>query len=233
MRKIIFILGCLFLSGCSRLFNTIQLDTLMSQKIETNALDISSNYNGIVSVDTIKDISIKAVNSYLQKSLQLDNVAIAVQFYESETMENLILEWKHKPYLFSFSEEVIDSLNDELSEGIFIVEMKGETYDYQVILTASSGELLEIDDCSKGTRFSDGDKVEVEEVIAMCQNYIEMVMGINPDTLSFEIGSSDFSNNYELTYYDKQTKEQSFLLEVNPYTLRIVRCSLGFWSTLN
>ena len=205
----------------------------MSQKIETNALDISSNYNGIVSVDTIKDISIKAVNSYLQKSLQLDNVAIAVQFYESETMENLILEWKHKPYLFSFSEEVIDSLNDELSEGIFIVEMKGETYDYQVILTASSGQLLEIDDCSKGTRFSDGDKVEVEEVIAMCQNYIEMVMGINPDTLSFEIGSSDFSNNYELTYYDKQTKEQSFLLEVNPYTLRIVRCSLGFWSTLN
>ncbi|MEE0428184.1 MAG: hypothetical protein UDF80_10055, partial [Turicibacter sp.] len=175
MRKIIFILGCLFLSGCSRLFNTIQLDTLMSQKIETNALDISSNYNGIVSVDTIKDISIKAVNSYLQKSLQLDNVAIAVQFYESETMENLILEWKHKPYLFSFSEEVIDSLNDELSEGIFIVEMKGETYDYQVILTASSGQLLEIDDCSKGTRFSDGDKVEVEEVIAMCQNYIEMV----------------------------------------------------------
>ena len=107
MRKIIFILGCLFLSGCSRLFNTIQLDTLMSQKIETNALDISSNYNGIVSVDTIKDISIKAVNSYLQKSLQLDNVAIAVQFYESETMENLILEWKHKPYLFSFSEEVL------------------------------------------------------------------------------------------------------------------------------
>ena len=173
------------------------------------------------------------MNSYLQKSLQLDNVAIAVQFYESETMENLILEWKHKPYLFSFSEEVIDSLNDELSEGIFIVEMKGETYDYQVILTASSGQLLEIDDCSKGTRFSDGDKVEVEEVIAMCQIYIEMVMGINPDTLSFEIGSSDFSNNYELTYYDKQTKEQSFLLEVNPYTLRIVRCSLGFWSTLN
>lgn len=79
-----------------------------------------------------------------------------------------------------------------MSEGIFIVEMKGETYDYQVILTASSGQLLEIDDCSKGTRFSDGDKVEVEEVIAMCQNYIEMVMGINPDTLSFEIGSSDF-----------------------------------------
>ena len=25
----------------------------------------------------------------------------------------------------------------------------------------------------------------------------------------------------------------NFLLEVNPYTLRIVRCSLGVWSTLN
>lgn len=233
MRKVAFIVGCLLLSGCSHLFNTIQPDTLMSQKIETNSSNVSSSYNGIVSVDTIKDVSIKAVNSYLQKSLQLDNVAIVVQFYEAETMENLISEWKHKPYLFSFSEEVVNSLNDELSEGIFIVEMKGDTYDYQVILTASTGQLLEIDDWSKGTRFTDGDKVEVEDIIAMCQNYIEMIMGINPNTLTFEIGMSDFSNNYELIYYDKQTKEQSFLLEVNPYTLRIVRCSFGFWSTLN
>lgn len=233
MRKMIFIIGCLLLSGCSHLFNVIQLDTLMSQKIETNTSNTSSNYTGIVSVDTIKELSIKAVNTYLQKSLKPDEAGIVVQFYEADTMENLIAEWKHKPYMFSFSDKVIDSLDKELADGIFIVELKGETYDYQVILAASTGQLLEIDDWSKGTRFSEGEKVEVEDMLAMCHNYIDMIMGIDPQTLSFEISSSDFSNNYELSYYDKQTKEESFLLEVNPYTLQIIRCSFGFWATLS
>lgn len=233
MRKMIFIIGCLLLSGCSHLFNVIQLDTLMTQKIETNTSNTSSNYTGIVSVDTIKELSIKAVNTYLQKSLKPDEAGIVVQFYEADTMENLIAEWKHKPYMFSFSDKVIDSLDKELADGIFIVELKGETYDYQVILAASTGQLLEIDDWSKGTRFSEGEKVEVEDMLAMCHNYIDMIMGIDPQTLSFEISSSDFSNNYELSYYDKQTKEESFLLEVNPYTLQIIRCSFGFWATLS
>lgn len=225
--------GVLMLSACSNPFNKIQLDTLMTKEINISETDSLAQYTGVLSVDTIKELSVNAVNTYLNQNIALDQSSIVVQFYESKTMETMIAELIRKPYSFSYSNQIINQLNEELVDGIFMVSVKNGEQSYRTILGGSSGQILEVSNQIKeGFAYRD-EPLSRSNVLQVGNQYVRNVIGADPNAFVVDCFQPYFSHDYELYYHDVVSNEVIFMLEINPWINEVIRCSFGIWALLN
>lgn len=234
MKKVSLILFVvLMLSACSSPFNKIQLDTLMTKEINISETDSLAQYTGVISVDTIKELSVNAVNTYLNQNIALDQSSIVVQFYESKTMETMITELIRKPYSFSYSNQIIDRLNEELVDGIFMVSIKNAEQSYRTILGGSSGQILEVSNQSKEAFAYRDEELSKFNVLQIGNQYVRNVIGADPSAFIVDCFKPSFSHDYEVYYRDVVSNEVIFMLEISPWINEVIRCSFGIWALLN
>lgn len=75
MKKFVLIILCMvFATGCDRWFDTIQKDTVMVKKLPKEQQSSEVEYEGILSQDTVKTLSLNAVNKYFGERLAKEEI---------------------------------------------------------------------------------------------------------------------------------------------------------------
>ncbi|MCQ6559781.1 hypothetical protein [Paenibacillus mendelii] len=137
----------LLLTGCSGFYTSIPKDTVMVKKIiqETPADEVE--YNGVLSEETVKTLSISAVNKYYSHNLSLDDIEFEGFSMDQAQIKELLAKntkdlYGEQGFLVEFKTQL-----SKVPSGIYIVAVMNK-YDatdiYNVVMNAKDGDVVAI-----------------------------------------------------------------------------------------
>ncbi|OAB37592.1 hypothetical protein [Paenibacillus glacialis] len=138
-------------TGCGGLFNAIEKDTVMVKKITIEHKSNEVKYEGVLSQDTVKTLSLNAVNKYYNEKLTMDEVQFELMAVDQKKLKELLdkLEYdviKRSKQNQGFKVNSETELN-KIPSGLFYMTLTqsadpNEVYD--IVLNARDGDVIKI-----------------------------------------------------------------------------------------
>ncbi|REK75008.1 hypothetical protein [Paenibacillus paeoniae] len=142
---IIISLMSMTLSGCADFFSGIPKDTVMVKEIPQEKPGDVVEYNGVLSEETVKTLSMNAVNKYFENNLSLDDIQFEMYFMDQQGIKSLLADAtqnvdRERGFLVEYKEPL-----KKVASGIYMATVLN-IYDpsdvYGVVINAKDGEVL-------------------------------------------------------------------------------------------
>lgn len=155
MRKygitVLFTVLITLLTGCQGWFNSVPKDTVMVKNIPQKHQDNELEYEGVLSQDAVKTLSIQAVNTYFNKKLVIDLVQFEIMAIDQNKLKELLkeAEMASQPMQRRTQQKQIPFTSDlsGISGGLYNVTLTSSdapAVAYDIVLNAKDGDILKI-----------------------------------------------------------------------------------------
>ncbi|MCR8642931.1 hypothetical protein NV379_09680 [Paenibacillus sp. N1-5-1-14] len=236
MKKLIVVIVCavfMFLTtGCGELFNAIEKDTVIVKKITKEHKRNEVKYEGVLSQDAVKTLSLNAVNKYFNKKLTMDMAQFEVIAIDQKKLKDLLdkVEYDVDPrpkhnqvFKFDTKTELYKYPN-----GLFYMTLipsadRNEVYD--IVLNAKDGDVIKISKANQIPEVVYNDKrpeVIMDEVIGIANQFIQEKgsylltdLILNEEDIRWGIIS-------EMYYMSKDNQSLSYSIMINSQTKEVV-----------
>lgn len=236
MNRLILVIVCalfMFLTtGCGGLFNAIEKDTVMVKKVTQEHTSNEINYQGVLSQDSVKTLSLNAVNKYFNKKLTMDMVQFELMAIDQKKLKDLLdkVEYgvdsqpKHNQ---EFKFDIKTELN-KFPDGLFYMTLtlsvdRNEVYD--IVLNAKDGDVIKIakvDQISKVTYNDKEPNVIMDEVIEIANQFIQDKGSYPLSDLILDEKGTRWGIIAELYYKSKDNQSLSYSIMINTRTKQVV-----------
>ncbi|WP_018757088.1 hypothetical protein [Paenibacillus terrigena] len=239
MNKLIrMVIGAAFvmvsLTGCEGLFNGIAKDKVMVKKITKEPNTNEVQYEGVLSQDAVKTVSLNAVNKYYDKKLTIDEV----QFNELLAVDQAKLrdlldrvEKKYKSYprvreMFTFKMDTEAEL-DKIPSGLFYVTLIHDANPkevFDIVVNARDGEVLRINIVDQSpVVYNDviSDPL-MDEFIGVANRFIQEKTNESLSQLTFDKKQIRWGIRPELYYLDRTNQELKYSVQFQMATKQVV-----------
>lgn len=226
----------LLLSGCGEFYQPIAKDTVMVKKINQVMPEKKLEYPGVLSEDTVKTLSIDAVNRLFHTNLLLEDWDLEIKASDLQKVKSLLAsitgDTKADP-LSRYASEL-----NAIPNGIcrIIMTKRGNPYvQYIVVLNSKDGDILE------GGRYTGnpsssgrGTRINQEEAISLAKRFLGQFGDVNLEQL--ELGErTDVGNQlYGIIFFqDKETKNTRYVVALDLNTREVISFSKGIMTLLS
>ncbi|HEY2495176.1 MAG TPA: hypothetical protein VGI33_19985 [Paenibacillus sp.] len=155
MNKLKVVIVCaafmILITGCGGFFNAIEKETVMVKKITKEHKSNEVKYEGVLSQDAVKTLSLNAVNKYYNEKLTMDEVQIELLVVDQKKLKDLLdkVEYGVHPRIKQNQEFKVDSKTElnKIPSSLFFMTLTlsadpNEVYD--IVLNARDGDVLKI-----------------------------------------------------------------------------------------
>ncbi|MFF2885805.1 hypothetical protein [Paenibacillus sp. NPDC057967] len=222
-------LASMALSGCAAFYTGIPKDTVMVKKIPEQKPGEEVEYNGVLSEETVKTLSMNAVNKYFEHNLSLDDIMFEMYFMDQQGIKSLLADATlnvkmDREFLVEYKEPL-----KKVASGVYMANVLN-IYDssdvYGVVINAKDGEVLGL---SKVNDLSMVKQKELsrEELESHAHAFVE---GIGEYKLSdLELGDTFYYRGSVEFYYMKKGSDEVVLsVLLNAYTGK----GIGFYKDM-
>ncbi|MBD8497903.1 hypothetical protein [Paenibacillus arenosi] len=236
MNKLNLVVTCVLLmilgTGCQGVFDTIPKETVMVKPIHrTNAAN-EAKYEGVLSQDTVKTLSLNAVNKYFDKKLTLNEIQLEMQIIDQNKFKALISEAEYglipivepAPALEVKRAEVPKrKLNDQTelasySDGLFyttLTKMNDPNEIYDIVLNARDGDVVKAARAGTLRDLSSTSEEDNEKVIALATTFIQEKGSYPLSELSLNEDMIRWGSVVELYYMSKDGDKLMYTVSVD------------------
>lgn len=157
MNKLILVIICvsfiILTTGCQSVFNTIPKDTVMVKKIIRENENMEEEYEGVLSQDAVKTLSLNAVNKYFDEDLTKDELQFELAVIDQNKFKVMLNEAEKglvvTPTGVSAAVPEL-KVNDQIdfasySSGVYYTTLTKPTdpdQGYQIVLNARDGDVI-------------------------------------------------------------------------------------------
>ncbi|MDQ0114858.1 hypothetical protein [Paenibacillus harenae] len=209
------------LAGCGSFYTGISKNTVMVKKTNQEKPDAEVEYGGLLSEDTVKTLSVNAVNKYFGHNLSLDDAMIDTSSLDQQQIKAVLADATSEMdmkqgFLVEYREQLI-----KVAGGIYMSTIinKYDSEDmYGVVMNAKDGEVIGLSKVNIEKRTSsptESKKYKLTEVVGLAEQFIETMGDYEQDALEWD--DSYYLNGYmtELYFKNKETDEVALSLLIN------------------
>lgn len=212
-------LTAMILSGCAGFYSGVSKDTVMVKKIPEQKPDEVVEYNGVLSEETVKTLSMNAVNKYFEHNLSLDDIVFEMFFMDQQGIKTLLADATSnvkmdRGFLVEYKEPL-----KKVASGVYMANVMN-IYDpsdaYGVVINAKDGEVLGISIVTNPSAEKQQKGLSHEELEGIANEFVESLgeyklSDLELDDALYYRGSVEF-------YYIKKNSDEvvlSVLLNAN------------------
>ncbi|UVI28570.1 hypothetical protein [Paenibacillus spongiae] len=227
--------ACLLLTGCSSFYTSIAKDTVMVKKINQEAQPAEVEYNGVLSEDTLRSLSVSAVNSHYGHNLSLEDVQFeGFAMDQAQIKQLLARDGRQYKTDQSFLVEYKTQLA-KVSKGIYILSVMNKynaTDLYNVVMNAADGDVIgisKVDFVKTAVKDKGSRALRLDELAIIAEPFIANMDGYEPDGLELDDTSLYMiGEKTELRYKAKGTDDIVLSLLIDLETRKVT----GFYKDI-
>ncbi|WP_028549859.1 hypothetical protein [Paenibacillus sp. UNC451MF] len=209
------------LTGCQGWFNSIPKDTVMIKKIVQEHKNSEIEYEGVLSQDAVKTLSVQAVDKFLNKKLALDHVQFEIMAVDQNKLKELLKETSQVAgpvVVEGMSQQRMQFTSDiqAITGGLYYVtltssEVPEESYD--IVLNAKNGDVLKILRSYRESRAMS--RYSEKKVFDLTDHFVEEHGSYPLTELTLQLDMTRWGSNVELYYTSKDNKTLKYCVVVN------------------
>ncbi|WP_314587211.1 hypothetical protein [Paenibacillus terrigena] len=221
------------LTGCESIFNGIAKDKVMVKKITKEPDKNEVQYEGVLSQDAVKSVSLNAVNKYFDKKLSIDEVQfgelLAVdQAKLKDLLERVEKKYKSQPrerQMFTFEMDTEAELK-KIPSGLFYVTLihdAGYREVFDIVINARDGEVLRINHVEQSpVVYNDviSDSL-MDEIHGVANRFIQEKMNEPLSQLTFDKKQIRWDYRPEVYYLSKTNQMIKYSVQVQMRTKKV------------
>lgn len=220
----------LTLTGCGSFYSGISKDTVMVKKIPQEKPGEMVEYNGVLSEDTVKTLSVNAVNKYFEHNLSLDDILIEMSFMDQTQIKSLLADATRnvdmeRGFLVEYKEPL-----KKVAGGVYMATMMNK-YDssdvYGVVINARDGEVLGLSKVNMSESSRAEKKLTYEDLTNNADEFVKGMGDYKLNDLQLE-DSFYLRGGVEFYYKNKNSNEVVLSLLVDMSTGQII----GFYKDM-
>lgn len=225
---IIFASFMILVTGCQGVFDTIPKETVMVKQIirvnETN----EAEYEGVLSQDAVKTLSLNAVNKYFDENLTMDEFQFELMVIDQNKFKVLLSEAEYGIVSKVRSAEVPAEvpelkLNDQTefapySGGLYyttLTKLTAPDEVYDIVLNARDGDVIKVVRAGTIRNFSSISEEDKEKAIVLATKFIQDKGSYPLSDLSLNEGVIRWGSVVELYYMSKDGDKLKYAVNVN------------------
>lgn len=223
------------LTGCEGWFNAIPKDKVMVKPIMKENPGIEPEYEGLLSQETAKTLSLQAINKYYEMNVTMDELQFESMYVDQNKLNDLLNSSRQQdePAVYYDGKALVgriqkgpSSLLDQIPRGLYYVTLtqSEKPYEvYDVVLNAKNGDVLKIS--RKGRQQSASQRLTRNAVLDIADRSIVANRFIEKKG-SYPL--SDLTLNQDMTRWDMNGAVEIFYTSKADQTLIYsVTVSLG------
>lgn len=248
MNKISIVIVCLLLmiltTGCGGLFDSIEKDTVMVKKLTAENKNNEVEYEGVLSQEAVKTLSLNAVNKYYDEQLSMDEVQFELMAVDGKKLNDLLLKLEYviepRPSLnqSQTQKEIQEFKPDsekmlkQISGGLFYMTLTKEDDPYEVydlVMNAKDGDVLKIIKLNQKQNGAYSDRFKKDtltETSEIANRFIQEKGSYARSDLTLYENATSWETNWgtvvELFYRSKDKKSLIYSVIVNVRTMQVV-----------
>ncbi|GAV12824.1 hypothetical protein [Paenibacillus sp. NAIST15-1] len=225
MKKWILAFMCMvilmLLTGCEGWFNAIPKDKVMVKQIRKENPGNEPEYEGVLSQETAKTLSLKAINTYYEMNVTMDELRFESMYVDQNKLNDLLNSPRpqEEPVVYYGDKTLPDripegqsSLLDQIPRGLYYVTLTqsvkpNEIYD--VVLNAKDGDIVKIS--RSGGKQNRVQEIARDKVFDIANRFIQ------------EEGSyplTELTLNQDMTRWDRDGEAEVFYTSKDNQTLK-------------
>ncbi|MGO4548509.1 hypothetical protein AB4Z29_27345 [Paenibacillus sp. 2TAB23] len=224
MRKygiiMLFTVSITLLTGCQGWFNSNPKDTVMVKNIPQVHQDNELEYEGVLSQDAVKTLSIQAVNTYFEKKLVIDLVQFEILAIDQNKLKELLneaeitsqpMQRRTQQNQMPFTSEL-----SAISGGLYNVTLTSSdapAVAYDIVLNAKDGDILKIFCSYRETRAVPGESDE--KVFEYADRFIEEYGDYPLSELTKQMNMTRWGPAVEVYYTSKEDKDLKYCVMID------------------
>ncbi|HBU83780.1 MAG TPA: hypothetical protein DEF35_19385 [Paenibacillus sp.] len=226
-------------TGCQGWFNSIPKDTVMIKKIVQEHKNSEIEYEGVLSQDAVKTLSVQAVDKFLNIKLALDHAQFEIMAVDQNKLKELLKETSQiagQVTLEGMSQQRMQFTSDiqAITGGLYYVtltssEVPEESYD--IVLNAKDGDVLKILRSYRGSRAMP--RNSEEKVFDLADRFVEEHGSYPLTELTPQLDMTRWGSNVELYYTSKDNKTLKYCVVVNFSSNKVVGFSKDIMALLS
>jgi|GEM_PF-3389530 len=221
------------LTGCEGIFNGIAKDKVMVKKITKEPNKNEVQYEGVLSQDAVKTVSLNAVNKYYDKNLTIDDVQFGELLAVDQVKLKDLLDRVEKKYkshprerqMFAFKMDAEAELK-KIPSGLFYVTLihDGDPREvFDIVINARDGEVLRINNVDQSpVVYNDvvSDPL-MDEVHGVANRFIQEKMNEPLSQLTFGKKQIRWGFRPEVYYLNKTNQMIKYSVQVQMGTKQV------------
>ncbi|MCD9025314.1 hypothetical protein [Cohnella silvisoli] len=245
MNRLIAIIVCaafmILTTGCGALFNAIEKDTVMVKKITKEHESNEVKYEGVLSQDTVKTLSLNAVNKYYDEKLTMDEVQFELMAVDQKKLKDLLVKVEYginsrQKQNLGFK---VDSQTEpnKIPSGLFYMTLTqsadpNEVYD--IVLNARDGDVLKISKVIlKNGSLGKEPKVVMDDIIGIANRFIQEKGSYALSDLVLNEKAIRWGIFTEMYYMSKDNQSLNYSVLVDLRTKQVVGFNKDVMAMLN
>ncbi|MFE4709863.1 hypothetical protein ACFRAM_03225 [Paenibacillus sp. NPDC056722] len=210
------------MTGCQSWFNSIPKDTVMVKKIVQEHKNTEIEYEGVLSQDAVKTLSVQAVNKFLGKKLTLDHAQFEIMAVDQNKLKELLKETSHVPGPAVMdggrAQQTMQFTSDiqAITGGLYYVTLTSSEVpedSYDIVLNAKDGDVLKILRSYRESRAMP--RNSEEKVFDIADRYVEEHGSYPLSELTQQLDLTRWGSNVELYYTSKDNKTLKYSVVIN------------------
>ncbi|WP_130611498.1 hypothetical protein [Cohnella abietis] len=244
MKRLILVALCAALmmlaTGCEGWFNSFPKDTVMKKKITKEHQTNEVEYEGVLSQDSVKTLSLNAVNKYYNENLKMDELQFELMSIDQNKLKELLQEAHYvtpkqqlNPQLsFDYKTEL-----DHIPGGLYYVTLTSSTdlkSIYDIVLNARDGDVMKISKTVAARVLPSAVGEKREKVFDVADRFVEEKGSYPLDELTFEPTMINWGSSVvEMYYTSKDRKSIKYCVMINASSNEIIGFSKDVMALLS
>lgn len=233
MKKWILVFTCIIflmlLTGCEGWFNAIPKDKVMVKQIMNENPGIEPEYEGVLSQETAKTLSLKAINKYFDMNVTMDELQFESMYVDQNKLNDLLNSPRpqEEPVVYYGDKTLLDqiyysdkALFDQIPRGLYYVTLTqsmkpNEAFD--VVLNAKDGDIVKIS--RSGGKQSRVQEIARDKVFDIANRFIEEEGSYPPSELMLnqDMTRWGMDGEAEVFYTSKDSQTLTYSVTVSFY----------------
>ncbi|WP_028609340.1 hypothetical protein [Paenibacillus harenae] len=195
----------LLLSGCGGWFNTIPKDTVIIKKITPEHPTDEAAYDGVLSLEAVKTLSLNAVNKYYGSKLTMSEVQFELMAVDKNRLKELLnVPQPQEKTGFDYKIEP-----ENMTGGLFFVTLApsaGSKSVYELVLNDKDGDVVKISKLGAEPDSAIAGSYDQEKVYDAANRFVEEKVGIPLSELAMNPKMSRWGREVKIFYTSKDGK---------------------------
>ncbi|BBH19165.1 hypothetical protein Back11_05100 [Paenibacillus baekrokdamisoli] len=236
MNKLIIVIMCaafmILTTGCEGVFNTIKKNTVMVKKVTNEHKTNEINYDGVLSQEAVKTLSLNAVNKYYNEKLTMNEVQFELMAVEQKKLKDLLQRIHYgvveRPQVILGSQVDFAEALNKIPNGLFYMTLTQSSAPndvYDIVLNARDGDVVKVSKKEQEPRAAYGDTRQtmiVDEMSGIAAQFIQDKGSYALTELTLDKKSIRWGSNVELFYMSKGKQTLSYSVVVDLITKQVV-----------
>ncbi|SYX84091.1 hypothetical protein [Paenibacillus alvei] len=226
---LMFMVFLMLLTGCEGWFNAIPKDKVMVKQIMNENPGIEPEYEGVLSQETAKTLSLKAINKYFDMNVTMDELQFESMYVDQNKLNDLLNSPRpqEEPVVYYGDKTLLDqiyysdkALLDQIPRGLYYVTLTqsmkpNEVYD--VVLNAKDGDIVKIS--RSGGKQSRVQEIARDKVFDIANRFIEEEGSYPPSELMLnqDMTRWGMDGEAEVFYTSKDSQTLTYSVTVSFY----------------